>query len=69
MKKNILMLGANGFIGNALVEKLTNNLDFKVYGMDLNDNKLDKSLSRTNFKFLEGDININRQYIHTDKSQ
>ena len=46
MKKKILILGANGFIGNALVEKLTENNQNKIFGLDLYSDKLDNSLEK-----------------------
>ena len=63
MKRNILILGANGFIGNALVNKLTLNEDNIIYGMDLQDTKLGNSINKKNFKFVEGDINISNEWI------
>ena len=59
----ILILGANGFIGNALVEELSKKDDFEVYGMDLEVNKLDHSINKPNFHFVEGDINISNEWI------
>ena len=63
MKKSILILGANGFIGNALVEKLLENDSHEIFGMDLDDSKLDHSLSHPYFHFVEGDINISNEWI------
>ena len=45
----ILILGANGFIGNALVKELCKDDDLTVYGMDLENNKLENSLDKSNF--------------------
>jgi len=59
----ILILGANGFIGNALVEKLLHNGGYQVYGLDLDDNKLGGSLGNSNFKFIDGDVNISNEWI------
>ena len=39
-KKSILILGANGFIGNALFKDLSNDGMMKVYGMYIENNKL-----------------------------
>jgi len=39
----ILTLGANGFIGNALVKELLKIDDIQVYGLDLDCEKLDHS--------------------------
>ena len=59
----ILILGANGFIGNALVEKLCKNSKYDIYAMDLSSNNLDKFIEYSNFTFVEGDININSEWI------
>ena len=40
MGKNILILGANGFIGNALVKELCKDDKIQIYAMDLENNKL-----------------------------
>ena len=58
MKKKILVLGANGFIGNALVKKLIENNQNEIFGMDLRHDKLGNSIEKRNFKFFQGDINI-----------
>ena len=63
MKKNILILGANGFIGNALVKKLCKDEDLTIFGMDLENNKLGHSKDTPNFHFVEGDINISNEWI------
>ncbi len=60
----ILILGVNGFIGNALVRRiLKDRPDWEVFGMDLYSNKLDRSLDHPRFHFLEGDIAINKEWI------
>lgn len=63
MGKNILILGANGFIGNALVKELCKDDKIQIYAMDLENNKLDHSLNNNNFHFVEGDINISNEWI------
>ena len=63
MKKKILILGANGFIGNALVEKLSENNQNKIFGLDLFSDKLDNSLEKRNFEFVKGDINTKNKWI------
>ena len=60
---NILILGVNGFIGNALVRRILNTTNWEVYGMDLYNNKLEHSLNHPRFHFLEGDIAINKEWI------
>jgi len=59
----ILILGVNGFIGNALVHRILTTRDWEVYGMDLYNNKLEHSLNHPRFHFLEGDIAINKEWI------
>lgn len=59
----ILILGANGFIGNALCKKLLENENIEVYAFDLSSNKLDHSFGNSRFHFVEGDININNEWI------
>jgi nucleoside-diphosphate-sugar epimerase len=59
----ILILGVNGFIGNALVRRILNTRNWEVYGMDLYNNKLEHSLNHPRFHFLEGDIAINKEWI------
>ena len=59
----ILILGVNGFIGNALTRRILHNRDWEVYGMDLYSNKLEESLDHPRFHFLEGDIAINKEWI------
>ena len=65
MKKRILILGANGFIGNALVKKLTEKTQNEIFGLDLYSDKLDESLQKRNFMFVRGDINIKSKWIES----
>ncbi len=60
---NILILGVNGFIGNALTRRILESTDWEVYGMDLSASKLEHSLDNPRFHFLEGDITINKEWI------
>jgi nucleoside-diphosphate-sugar epimerase len=59
----ILILGVNGFIGNALTYRILSTTDWEVYGMDLSNSKLEHSLDNKRFHFLEGDITINKEWI------
>src|SRR5947209_8096669 len=59
----VLILGVNGFIGNALTHRITTTTDWHVYGMDLSSSKLEHSLGHPQFHFLEGDITINKEWI------
>jgi nucleoside-diphosphate-sugar epimerase len=59
----ILILGVNGFIGNALTRRILTTRDWEVFGMDLYSNKLEEVLGHPRFHFLEGDIAINKEWI------
>jgi UDP-4-amino-4-deoxy-L-arabinose formyltransferase/UDP-glucuronic acid dehydrogenase (UDP-4-keto-hexauronic acid decarboxylating) len=60
----ILILGVNGFIGHHLVKRiLTQKKEWVVYGMDLGTDRLGDCLDNANFHFVEGDIDINREWI------
>lgn len=62
-KKNVLILGANGFIGNHLSEKLLANGNYEVHAMDLSSSTSGHLLEHPNFHFQEGDISIMREWI------
>jgi UDP-4-amino-4-deoxy-L-arabinose formyltransferase/UDP-glucuronic acid dehydrogenase (UDP-4-keto-hexauronic acid decarboxylating) len=59
----ILILGVNGFIGHHLTQRILDETDWSVYGMDLSDDRLGKNLQNPRFHFIEGDIAINREWI------
>jgi len=59
----LLVLGVNGFIGNALTERVLKETDWEVYGLDIRNDKLDGCLGHKRFHFVEGDISINREWI------
>jgi len=59
----VLILGVNGFIGNALTERLIEDGKYDVYGMDLDSDNIDRFLKKPRFHFVEGDISINREWI------
>jgi nucleoside-diphosphate-sugar epimerase len=63
MPLRVLILGANGFIGSSLTRAILKQKDWEVYGMDIGSHKLEDSLGDPRFKFVEGDITINREYI------
>ncbi len=60
---NVLILGVNGFIGHHLTQRTLAETDWTVYGMDLSDDRLGKTLQNPRFHFIEGDIAINREWI------
>jgi nucleoside-diphosphate-sugar epimerase len=63
MPLKVLILGVNGFIGSWLTEVILARRDWDVYGMDIADNKLGSVLDNPRFKFVEGDITINREWV------
>lgn len=63
MSLKVLILGVNGFIGNSLTEAILNKTDWEVYGMDMASDKLEASLDKDRFHFVEGDITINKEWV------
>ena len=62
-KIRVLVLGVNGFIGNALTERLLASGRHEVHGMDLNDHSIRRFHGDRDFYFHEGDIGIHREWI------
>ncbi len=62
-KKRVLILGVDGFIGNALSERLLESQKYDVHGMDLRSESIGRLLNRPGFYFDEGDISIHREWI------
>ena len=62
-KKNVLILGVDGFIGNALSERLLESGKYNVHGMDLRSDYIQRLLKNPMFHFDEGDISIHREWI------
>jgi nucleoside-diphosphate-sugar epimerase len=60
----VLILGVNGFIGSALVENLLKKENVSIYGMDMDHDKIKEFLSHPRMNFIEGDITINKEWIH-----
>lgn len=59
----VLILGVNGFIGNHLTERLLNEENYEVYGMDIGNNAISRFLLHPSFHFVEGDISIHSEWI------
>lgn len=59
----VLILGVNGFIGNALTERILATTDWEIYGLDVSSEKIAPFLGHARFHFLEGDIAINHEWI------
>lgn len=62
-KKTVMIMGVNGFIGNALTERLLQKGNMTVYGMDINANHIKRFLGSKDFEFKESDISIHREWI------
>ena len=62
-KKKVLILGVDGFIGNALGERLLESGDYEVHGMDIRSDYIERLMDRPGFNFTEGDISIHREWI------
>jgi len=62
-QKKVLILGVDGFIGNALSERLLESGKYEVHGMDLRSDYIQRLLGRPGFHFNEGDISIHREWI------
>jgi nucleoside-diphosphate-sugar epimerase len=61
--KKILILGVNGFIGHHLSKRVLETTDWEVYGMDMQTDRIEDLLGERRFRFFEGDITINREWI------
>ena len=61
--QKVLILGVNGFIGNALTEKLLAVGGYEIHGMDINSDAIAQYLNHPKFYFHEGDISIQREWI------
>ena len=62
-KKRVLILGVDGFIGNALSERLLEGGQYEVHGMDLHSKYVERLMGAPGFHFDEGDISIHREWI------
>ncbi len=62
-KKKVLILGVDGFIGNALGERLLESGQYEVHGMDLQSTYVERLMNAPGFHFTEGDISIHREWI------
>src|SRR3954471_18317970 len=62
-KMKILILGVNGFIGHHLSHRIMADTDWEVFGMDMQSDRVTDLLDEKRFRFFEGDITINREWI------
>lgn len=61
--KKVLILGVDGFIGHHLSNRIIATTDWEVYGMDMHSERVKDLLPHPRFKFFEGDITINKEWI------
>jgi len=61
--KKILILGVNGFIGHHLSKHIIATTPWEVYGMDMSTDRIVDLLAEPRFRFFEGDITINKEWI------
>ncbi|MFZ5807311.1 MAG: bifunctional UDP-4-keto-pentose/UDP-xylose synthase [Verrucomicrobiota bacterium] len=60
----ILILGANGFIGNSLVSRILKTTDWEVVGMDLEQDRFSREVfEHPRFLFQLGDLAVNHEWI------
>jgi UDP-4-amino-4-deoxy-L-arabinose formyltransferase/UDP-glucuronic acid dehydrogenase (UDP-4-keto-hexauronic acid decarboxylating) len=62
-RTRVLILGVNGFIGNHLTERLLQDDNFDVYGLDISSDAISRFLEQPRFHFVEGDISIHSEWI------
>ncbi len=61
--RKILILGVNGFIGHHLSKRILADTDWDIYGMDMQTDRISDLMSDPRFRFFEGDITINKEWI------
>lgn len=69
LKTRVLILGVNGFIGNALGERLLADGRFEVHGIDRRSDQVARFKGHPDFYFSEGDITIHRETIRYEISK
>ncbi|AMG66224.1 bifunctional UDP-4-amino-4-deoxy-L-arabinose formyltransferase/UDP-glucuronic acid oxidase ArnA [Providencia stuartii] len=62
-RKRVLILGVNGFIGNHLTERLLQDDNYDIYGMDISSSAIDRFIGNPRFHFIEGDVSIHTEWI------
>src|SRR5579875_2057937 len=60
---NVLILGANGFIGSHLSEAILAKTDWQVHAMDLTQDKLNHCLGHERFELTIGDMIKEKNWI------
>ena len=62
-RTRVLILGVNGFIGNHLTERLLEEDNYEIYGLDIGSDAISRFLGCPRFHFVEGDISIHSEWI------
>lgn len=62
-RTRVLILGVNGFIGNHLTERLLQDDNYEIYGLDIGSDAISRFLDNPRFHFVEGDISIHSEWI------
>ncbi|MBI6547859.1 bifunctional UDP-4-amino-4-deoxy-L-arabinose formyltransferase/UDP-glucuronic acid oxidase ArnA [Xenorhabdus lircayensis] len=62
-RKRVLILGVNGFIGNHLTERLLDDGNYDIYGMDIGSSAIERFIGNPCFHFIEGDVSIHTEWI------
>jgi len=60
---NILILGANGFIGSHLCENILAKTDWHIYALDLTQDKLSNCIGHERLHFTTGDMMKEKQWV------
>lgn len=60
---NILILGANGFIGSNLSRAILARTDWHIYAMDMASDKITSCLEHERFHFYNGDITVQKELV------
>ncbi|WNN45549.1 MULTISPECIES: bifunctional UDP-4-amino-4-deoxy-L-arabinose formyltransferase/UDP-glucuronic acid oxidase ArnA [Winslowiella] len=62
-RTRVLILGVNGFIGNHLTERLLQDDNFEIFGLDISSDAISRFMTNPRFHFVEGDISIHSEWI------
>ncbi len=68
-RTRVLILGVNGFIGNALSERLLADGGFEIHGLDRQGDQVARFRGHPDFHFIDGDITIHRETIRYEISK
>ncbi|MEV0373324.1 bifunctional UDP-4-keto-pentose/UDP-xylose synthase [Streptomyces sp. NPDC050636] len=59
----VFVVGANGFIGSALVHRILTTTDWQVVGLDTGEHRLISSLGHRSLAFRQGDLTVERGWV------